>query len=87
MIGPRDRRSPYHGTWYAYCSNGWGILDFMDFSEAAGVEVLAAPLEAVNSAIQAQRVIPARTEWRHNLPGAAANYAFRPFSFTVMRFE
>ena len=53
----------------------------------AKMEVLAAPLEAVNSAVQPQRVIPARTEWRHNLPGAAANYAFRPFSFTVMRFE
>jgi alpha-L-arabinofuranosidase len=38
MIGPRDRRPPYSGTWYRYSSNGWGILDFMDFCEAAGVE-------------------------------------------------
>jgi alpha-L-arabinofuranosidase len=36
MIGPRDRRPPYHGTWYPYSSNGWGILDFLDFCEAAG---------------------------------------------------
>ena len=36
MIGPRDRRPPYHGTWYAYSSNGWGILDFLNFCEAAG---------------------------------------------------
>lgn len=36
MIGPRDRRPPYQGTWYPYSSNGWGILDFMDFCEAAG---------------------------------------------------
>lgn len=36
MIGPRDRRPPYKGTWYAYASNGWGILDFLNFCEAAG---------------------------------------------------
>lgn len=36
MIGPRDRRPPYTGTWYPYSSNGWGILDFLDFCEAAG---------------------------------------------------
>ena len=36
MIGPRDRRPPYHGTWYPYSSNGWGILDFINFCRAAG---------------------------------------------------
>jgi alpha-L-arabinofuranosidase len=36
MIGPRDRRPPYKGTWYPYSSNGWGILDFLNFCEAAG---------------------------------------------------
>jgi len=36
MIGPRDRRPPYTGTWYPYSSNGWGIFDFLDFCEAAG---------------------------------------------------
>jgi hypothetical protein len=36
MIGPRDRRPPYHGTWYPYSSNGWGILDFINFCQAAG---------------------------------------------------
>jgi len=36
MIGPRDRRPPYHGTWYSYSSNGWGILDFINFCRAAG---------------------------------------------------
>jgi hypothetical protein len=36
MIGPRDRRPPYAGMWYPYSSNGWGILDFLDFCEAAG---------------------------------------------------
>lgn len=36
MVGPRDRRPPHHGTWYPYSSNGWGIVDFLDFCEAAG---------------------------------------------------
>jgi hypothetical protein len=36
MIGPRDRRPPYTGTWYPYSSNGWGIIDFLDLCEAAG---------------------------------------------------
>jgi alpha-L-arabinofuranosidase len=36
MIGPRDRRPPYRGTWYPYSSNGWGIVDFVAFCEAAG---------------------------------------------------
>jgi alpha-L-arabinofuranosidase len=36
MIGPRDRRPPYKGKWYPYTSNGWGILDFLNFCEAAG---------------------------------------------------
>jgi alpha-L-arabinofuranosidase len=36
MLGPRDRRPPYKGFWYPYSTNGWGILDFLDFCEAAG---------------------------------------------------
>ncbi|HEY2252081.1 MAG TPA: alpha-L-arabinofuranosidase C-terminal domain-containing protein, partial [Planctomycetaceae bacterium] len=35
MIGPRDRRPPYKGTWYPYSTNGWGIIDFLDLCEAA----------------------------------------------------
>ncbi|MGA2255785.1 MAG: family 16 glycoside hydrolase, partial [Thermoguttaceae bacterium] len=42
MIGPRDRRPPYAGTWYRYSSNGWGIPDFMNFCEAAGFEYIPA---------------------------------------------
>jgi hypothetical protein len=42
MIGPRDRRPPYSGTWYRYSSDGWGIADFMDFCEAAGFEYIPA---------------------------------------------
>lgn len=36
MIGPRDRRPMVPGTWYPYSSNGWGIVDFLNFCEAAG---------------------------------------------------
>ena len=36
MIGPRDHRPPYTGTWYPYSSDGWGIPDFLNFCEAAG---------------------------------------------------
>jgi alpha-L-arabinofuranosidase len=35
MIGPRDRRPPYQGTWYPHSSYGWGIFDFLNFCEAA----------------------------------------------------
>ncbi len=42
MIGQRDRRPPYAGFWYRYSTNGWGIVDFMDFCEAAGFEYIPA---------------------------------------------
>ncbi len=42
MIGPRDRRPPYVGFWYPYSTNGWGIIDFMNFAEAAGFEYVPA---------------------------------------------
>jgi len=37
MIGPRAQRPPYEGLWYPYSSDGWGIFDFLNFCEAAGV--------------------------------------------------
>ncbi|MBI5835351.1 MAG: glycoside hydrolase family 127 protein [Armatimonadetes bacterium] len=42
MIGPRDQRPPYKGLWYPYSSNGWGIVDFMNLCEAAGLEYVPA---------------------------------------------
>ncbi len=42
MIGPRDRRPPYQGTWYPYSSNGWGIFEFLGLCEAAGVQAIVA---------------------------------------------
>jgi len=37
MIGPRYKRQPYHGTWYSYTTNGWGIIDFLNLCEAANI--------------------------------------------------
>lgn len=36
MIGDPDKRPPYIGHWYRYSTNGFGIEDFLRFSEAAG---------------------------------------------------
>lgn len=36
MIGDPDKRPPYIGHWYHYSTNGFGIEDFLKFSEAAG---------------------------------------------------
>jgi hypothetical protein len=35
MVGPRDQRPPYVGTWYAYSTDGWGVPDFLNLCEAA----------------------------------------------------
>ncbi len=42
MVGPRELRPPYHGTWYRYSTNGWGILDFVDMCEKAGFDYIPA---------------------------------------------
>jgi hypothetical protein len=42
MIGPADLRPPYVGTWYPYSSNGWGIFDFLNFCEQAGIQGIPA---------------------------------------------
>jgi len=36
MIGDPDKRMPYKGHWYNYSTNGFGIEDFLKFSEKAG---------------------------------------------------
>ena len=38
MIGPRDKRPPYKGSFYTYSSNGFGIEDLILFAKAAGFE-------------------------------------------------
>lgn len=35
MIGPRGKRKPFVGFWYPHSTNGWNLVDFMDFCEAA----------------------------------------------------
>ena len=40
QIGPADRRTGYDGTawqWYPYTTQGWGVIDFLNFCEAAGI--------------------------------------------------
>lgn len=36
MIGDRDRRPPYRGHWNWWSTNGFGIEEFLQFTEAAG---------------------------------------------------
>jgi alpha-L-arabinofuranosidase len=38
MIGDRDRRPQYKGWWYPYSTNGFGIEDFVQFCQAAGLD-------------------------------------------------
>lgn len=44
MIGDRDKRPTYKGTWYPYSTNGFGIEEFVQFCRAAGFE----PIVAIN---------------------------------------
>ena len=37
MIGSPDRRPDYHGLWYPYSTNGWGVIDFLNLCEAMGI--------------------------------------------------
>jgi hypothetical protein len=83
MVGPRDRRPPYRGHWYPHSSNGWGVIDFLDFCEAAGFlavpdlnidespQDLADFVEYVNG--------PADSEWgrRRAADGHPAPYGLR----------
>ncbi len=38
MIGDRDMRPQYRGTWYPWSTNGFGIVEFVAFCRAAGFE-------------------------------------------------
>jgi alpha-L-arabinofuranosidase len=42
MIGLRYKRPPYHGTWYPFSSNGWGIIDFLNLCEALHIAAVPA---------------------------------------------
>jgi hypothetical protein len=83
MIGPRQRRPPYRGTWYPYSSNGWGILDFMEFCEAAKFEYVPAfnanetPSDMADFIEYAKG--PAGSEWgrRRVADGHSASYRLK----------
>ncbi len=69
MTGPPDRRPPYHGTWYPYSSNGWGIFDFLNFCEKAGFLAIPAlnmdetPQDLADFIDYANA--PAKSDWGH----------------------
>jgi alpha-L-arabinofuranosidase len=44
MVGDPDKRPPYRGHWYPFSTNGFGILDFLNFCGAAGLR----PAFAIN---------------------------------------
>lgn len=50
MIGLRDKRPPFAGFWYPQSSNGWNLVDFMDFCEAAKFEYV--PDFSINESTQ-----------------------------------
>jgi hypothetical protein len=83
MIGPREKRPPYRGTWYPYSSNGWGIMDFLDMCEAAGF--VGVPALNVNESAQDLADLveyvngPADSEWgrRRAADGHAKPYGLK----------
>ena len=50
MIGSRDMRPATGGHWYPYESNGWGIIDFLNFAESAGM--VGIPAVNTNETVQ-----------------------------------
>lgn len=44
MTGPHDLRPPYTGHWYPYSTNGFGIVEFVEFARLIGTE----PTFAIN---------------------------------------
>ncbi|BBO34641.1 family 16 glycoside hydrolase [Lacipirellula parvula] len=67
MIGPRATRPPYDGHWYDYSTNGWGIIDFMNFCEAADFEYVPTFSMGETPESMAQFIMyataPAESEW------------------------
>lgn len=63
------------------------LAGFSPGKPVATVEELAAPLDAVNTATQPDRVRPQTRQWRHGLPEQETRYSFPARSFTVLRFE
>jgi hypothetical protein len=60
---------------------------FIPTKPFAAVESLSAPIDAANTAENADQIRPIRSEWRHEMKAGRADYAFPPNSFVVVRFE
>lgn len=39
MRGKRSERQPYYGQWYKHSTNGFGIIEFVQFASAMGYEI------------------------------------------------
>ncbi len=53
----------------------------------ATVEQLSGPLEGVNPAEESTRIVPRKSEWKHELAGGRAAFSFPAHSVTMLRIE
>ena len=64
------------------------VLDgFNPLNPVAGVTQLSGAPDDINTPDQPERIIPAERPWVHGFTQGAANYAFPPHSFTIIRFD
>jgi len=63
------------------------LTGFAPRRATAQVQLLAATLDAQNSAQNPASVQPQRSEWRHGLRAGRTICSFQPHSFTVIRFQ
>ena len=68
MIGDRDKRPPYHGHWYRWSTNGFGIEDFLQFCEKAGfTAAFAVNIDAIKGKDPSVKLI-STAWWRADSP-------------------
>jgi alpha-L-arabinofuranosidase len=63
------------------------VSGFIAASPTAAVEELAGRPEAVNTAKEPRRIVPATRRWRHGLGGDRCEYTFPARSFTLLTFQ
>jgi hypothetical protein len=63
------------------------IAGFQPSRPTASVEQMTGPLGAVNTADESDRIIPKRSEWRHEIQAGRANYSFPPRSITFLKLD
>jgi len=64
-----------------------GFAGFNPRRRRATVTELAGPLDATNTAVRPETIVPCVREWKHGLEGGAALYIFPAHSVTLFRFE